>query len=247
MTKNASNRSGSAAARRGCVARTRHGRARRSGRRVHPEGAPGRAHARGVGARVHPREPGARDFRARRDEPALYKILENMELGHNVMHGQYDFLADPSLDSKTYEWDLVGTAEDLEKGAQRHPSHLHQRARQGRRLRLRVLPALERPGVEAEPPRSARAEPARGARVRPRGVLLPRASLRIPHGRKRHAGAPHPGARDARRLGARSPAKARPSTRRSTCSIRRSRGLSRRKSRSATCWRTRCATSGRTR
>ncbi len=40
----------------------------------------------------------------------LYKILENMELGHNVMHGQYDFMDDPSLDSKTYEWDIVGTA-----------------------------------------------------------------------------------------------------------------------------------------
>jgi fatty acid desaturase len=40
----------------------------------------------------------------------LYKIIENMELGHNVMHGQYDFMGDPSLDSKTYEWDVVGTA-----------------------------------------------------------------------------------------------------------------------------------------
>ena len=40
----------------------------------------------------------------------LYKILENMEIGHNVLHGQYDFMGDPSLDSKTYEWDMVGTA-----------------------------------------------------------------------------------------------------------------------------------------
>jgi fatty acid desaturase len=40
----------------------------------------------------------------------LYKILENMEIGHNVSHGQYDFLNDPSLDSKTYEWDIVGTS-----------------------------------------------------------------------------------------------------------------------------------------
>jgi len=35
------------------------------------------------------------------------KILENMEVGHNVMHGQYDWTADPALDSKTYEWDIV--------------------------------------------------------------------------------------------------------------------------------------------
>jgi fatty acid desaturase len=42
---------------------------------------------------------------------ALSKILENMELGHNVMHGQYDFINDPDLNGKTYEWDLVGTSD----------------------------------------------------------------------------------------------------------------------------------------
>jgi linoleoyl-CoA desaturase len=40
----------------------------------------------------------------------LSKILENMELGHNVIHGQYDWMRDPHLDGKTYEWDIVGTA-----------------------------------------------------------------------------------------------------------------------------------------
>jgi NADPH-dependent stearoyl-CoA 9-desaturase len=39
-----------------------------------------------------------------------YKALENMEIGHNVLHGQYDFMHDPSLSSATYEWDMVGTA-----------------------------------------------------------------------------------------------------------------------------------------
>jgi len=38
---------------------------------------------------------------------ALAKILENMEVGHNVMHGQYDWMNDPSLNSQTYEWDIV--------------------------------------------------------------------------------------------------------------------------------------------
>ena len=33
------------------------------------------------------------------------KILENMEIGHNVMHGQYDWMNDPKLYSQTYEWD----------------------------------------------------------------------------------------------------------------------------------------------
>jgi len=35
------------------------------------------------------------------------KILENMEIGHNVMHGQYDWMNDPTLNSQTYEWDAV--------------------------------------------------------------------------------------------------------------------------------------------
>jgi NADPH-dependent stearoyl-CoA 9-desaturase len=36
---------------------------------------------------------------------SLSKILENMEIGHNVLHGQYDFMKDPRLSSLTYEWD----------------------------------------------------------------------------------------------------------------------------------------------
>ena len=43
---------------------------------------------------------------------ALSKILENMELGHNVMHGQYDFMNEPSLRGADYEWDIVGTADN---------------------------------------------------------------------------------------------------------------------------------------
>ena len=46
---------------------------------------------------------------------ALSKILENMELAHNVIHGQYDWMGDPSLQGKTYEWDIVGTAENWRK------------------------------------------------------------------------------------------------------------------------------------
>jgi NADPH-dependent stearoyl-CoA 9-desaturase len=38
---------------------------------------------------------------------AFSKILENMEVGHNVMHGQYDWMNDPELHSQTYEWDIV--------------------------------------------------------------------------------------------------------------------------------------------
>jgi fatty acid desaturase len=38
---------------------------------------------------------------------SLSKILDNMEIGHNVMHGQYDWMKDPRLDGKTFEWDTA--------------------------------------------------------------------------------------------------------------------------------------------
>ena len=39
------------------------------------------------------------------------KILENMEVGHNVLHGQYDWTGDPALNGKSYEWDMVANAD----------------------------------------------------------------------------------------------------------------------------------------
>ena len=36
---------------------------------------------------------------------SVSKILDNMEIGHNVMHGQYDWTRDPDLSSKKFEWD----------------------------------------------------------------------------------------------------------------------------------------------
>ncbi|WAJ47222.1 fatty acid desaturase [Mycobacterium sp. Aquia_216] len=35
------------------------------------------------------------------------KIIENMEIGHNVMHGQWDWMNDPEIHSSTWEWDIV--------------------------------------------------------------------------------------------------------------------------------------------
>lgn len=40
------------------------------------------------------------------------KILENMEVGHNVMHGQYDWMNDPKFKGQDYEWDNVGTGDN---------------------------------------------------------------------------------------------------------------------------------------
>ncbi len=36
---------------------------------------------------------------------AFSKIVENMEIGHNVMHGQWDWMNDPEIHSATWEWD----------------------------------------------------------------------------------------------------------------------------------------------
>ncbi|TSD97333.1 fatty acid desaturase [Skermania sp. ID1734] len=36
------------------------------------------------------------------------KIIENMELGHNVSHGQWDWMNDPEIHSTTWEWDMTG-------------------------------------------------------------------------------------------------------------------------------------------
>ncbi len=42
---------------------------------------------------------------------ALHKILENMEIGHNVMHGQWDWMNDPEIHSSNWEWDTAQPAE----------------------------------------------------------------------------------------------------------------------------------------
>src|ERR1700676_4624041 len=36
---------------------------------------------------------------------SVAKILENMELGHNIMHGQWDWMNDPNIHSSTWDWD----------------------------------------------------------------------------------------------------------------------------------------------
>src|SRR5215204_1056050 len=40
----------------------------------------------------------------------LSKIIENMEIGHNVMHGQRDWMNDPEIHSSTWEWDMVAVS-----------------------------------------------------------------------------------------------------------------------------------------
>jgi len=40
----------------------------------------------------------------------LAKIVENMEIGHNVMHGQWDWMNDPEIHSSSWEWDMGGAS-----------------------------------------------------------------------------------------------------------------------------------------
>ncbi|GJF12473.1 fatty acid desaturase [Mycolicibacterium cyprinidarum] len=39
---------------------------------------------------------------------AFAKAVENMEIAHNVGHGQWDWMNDPEIHSSTWEWDMVG-------------------------------------------------------------------------------------------------------------------------------------------
>src|SRR5580765_497211 len=41
---------------------------------------------------------------------SVAKILENMELGHNIMHGQWDWMRDPNIHSSTWDWDTASTS-----------------------------------------------------------------------------------------------------------------------------------------
>jgi len=38
------------------------------------------------------------------------KIIENMEIGHNVLHGQWDWMNDPNIHSSTWDWDTASPA-----------------------------------------------------------------------------------------------------------------------------------------
>ena len=46
---------------------------------------------------------------------SVAKILENMEIGHNVLHGQWDWMRDPKIHSATWEWDHASPAEQWKR------------------------------------------------------------------------------------------------------------------------------------
>jgi len=51
----------------------------------------------------------------------LSKILDNMEIGHNVMHGQYDWMNDPNINSRKFDWDNAGDSNSWK----RYHNHEH--------------------------------------------------------------------------------------------------------------------------
>jgi NADPH-dependent stearoyl-CoA 9-desaturase len=42
---------------------------------------------------------------------SVAKIIDNMEIGHNILHGQWDWMRDPKIHSTTWEWDSATPAE----------------------------------------------------------------------------------------------------------------------------------------
>ncbi len=41
----------------------------------------------------------------------IAKILENMEIAHNVLHAQWDWMKDPDIQSNTWEWDTMSPSD----------------------------------------------------------------------------------------------------------------------------------------
>jgi len=55
---------------------------------------------------------------------SVAKILDNMEIGHNVMHGQYDWMKDPELSGQSFEWDTACPA-DQWRHSHNYMHHTH--------------------------------------------------------------------------------------------------------------------------
>jgi fatty acid desaturase len=54
----------------------------------------------------------------------ISKILDNMEIGHNIMHGQYDWMRDPTIRGRDFEWDTACPA-DQWRHSHNYMHHTH--------------------------------------------------------------------------------------------------------------------------
>jgi linoleoyl-CoA desaturase len=55
---------------------------------------------------------------------SVAKILENMEIGHNILHGQWDWMRDSTIHSTTWEWDNA-TPSDMWKHSHNELHHTY--------------------------------------------------------------------------------------------------------------------------
>ena len=123
---------------------------------------------------------------------SLAKILENMEIGHNVMHGQWDWMNDPGHQLGGVGLGQRVDARGVEALPQLHPPHVHEHPRQGQGPRLRDH--ADRPAPEVAPglPGAALLQPRAGGAVRV-GRRVPRPRLRRdPRRREVQGGGPAP-------------------------------------------------------
>ena len=113
---------------------------------------------------------------------SVAKILENMEIGHNVLHGQWDWMRDPKIHSTTWEWDMATAGRAVAALAQPGAPHVHEHRRQGQRPRLRHHARRRGPALAPDVPRPAVLELHQRLllRVRHRGVR-PRARPQPAH------------------------------------------------------------------
>ena len=54
----------------------------------------------------------------------ISKIMDNMEIGHNIMHGQYDWMRDPAISGRSFEWDTACPA-DQWRHSHNYMHHTH--------------------------------------------------------------------------------------------------------------------------
>ncbi len=133
------------------------------------------------------------------------KILENMEIGHNVMHGQWDWMNDPKIHSSTWDWDTASTKEAW-KHSHNYIHHTYTNIRgKDKDLGYEIMridphqkwhpvyllqPALQRAADAAV--RVGRGRPRHGHRGRARGREAAEGRRQGPEGHRRQGAPPDP-------------------------------------------------------
>ena len=97
---------------------------------------------------------------------AFAKSVENMEIGHNVSHGQWDWMNDPEIHSSTWEWDMVALSSQW-RYSHNYRHHVFSNVLGvGRRSRLRRDAGDPRSAVEAAVSAAAASEHVVGGDIR---------------------------------------------------------------------------------